>query len=285
MNAIPSPVPSPAPNRHEGGPPVALTVAGSDSGGGAGIQADLKTFQAFGVYGTTALTSVTAQDTRGVHAVHPVPPEMVRAQMMAVIEDLRPRSVKTGMLGTREVVEVVADVLATAEIGSFVLDPVMVATSGDPLIQPEAIRALRGELLPLSTLVTPNLDEAEMLTGVEVRDEAGMTAAGQLLLDAGAGAVLVKGGHLAGGALVDVLVTPAGVRRWTTTRIETRSTHGTGCTLSAACAAGLAKGLGLEDAVGAALSYVRRAIASAPSLGSGHGPLNHLPDAGGPSPE
>lgn len=264
--------------------PVALTIAGSDSGGGAGIQADLKTFQAFGVFGTTAITAVTVQNTLGVSAVHAVPAVVVRAQIEAVAADLRPRACKSGMLATAELVETVAAALAAAALPHYVLDPVMVATSGDRLLAADAVAAVRRALLPLAALVTPNLDEAAILVGAEVRDIEGMERAAGQLVDAGAGAALVKGGHLRTERLVDVFHDGERVRRFERARIATRSTHGTGCTLSAAVAAGLARGGALDAAVEDALDFVHRAIARAPGLGAGNGPLNHFVPAPPPRP-
>jgi len=259
-------------------PPVALTIAGSDSGGGAGIQADLKTFFAFGVFGTSAITAITAQNTRGVQGVHPVPLEMVRQQIDSVVTDLRPVAVKTGMLATAELVSTVARAIADHELESFVLDPVMVATSGDRLLDEDAAEAVTDELLPLATLVTPNLHEARILTGLPVNSEDEMREAGERLLEMGAGAALVKGGHLKGGQAVDLLVDADGVQTWRRERIPTIHTHGTGCTLSSACAAALARGVSLSDGVAAAIDFVARAIASAPGLGEGNGPVNHFVD-------
>jgi len=256
--------------------PIALTIAGSDSGGGAGIQADLKTFHQFGVFGTSVLVAITAQNTRGVSAVHPVPGETVRAQMAALAEDLPPQAVKTGMLATRELVEAVADGIRRYGFPRYVLDPVMVATSGDRLLDREAERSVAERLVPLATLVTPNLYEAKILVEREVRGPEDMEEAGRLLVRMGAQAALVKGGHLDAAQVVDVLVTSGGSRAFRHPKIETTSTHGTGCTLSAAVAAGLARGRALEVAVSDALDFVHRAIAQAPGLGSGHGPLNHF---------
>lgn len=254
---------------------IALSIAGSDSGGGAGIQADLKTFQQFGVFGTSAIVALTAQNTRGVHAVHAVPADMVAAQLEALASDLPPAAVKTGMLATPALVSQVAAAIRGYEWTRYVLDPVMVATSGDRLLSADAEATVRDELLPLAMIVTPNLEEAAILTGLPVEHEAGMIAAGQRLLELGAAAALVKGGHLPGNALVDILVTPERVERFTHPRIDTTSTHGTGCTLSAAITAGLALGHPLRDAVATALDYLHRAIAAAPGLGSGHGPVHH----------
>jgi hydroxymethylpyrimidine/phosphomethylpyrimidine kinase len=254
---------------------TALSIAGSDSGGGAGIQADLRTFHAFGVYGTTAITALTAQNTRGVTGVQPVPPEFVRAQIDAIVEDLRPAACKSGMLANRRIVETVAEAIEAHELPHYVLDPVMVASSGDRLLDRNAEKALLERLLPLCTVVTPNTEEAAALTGLEVHDEAGMVRAAEALVARGAAAALVKGGHLRGGTVVDMLWDGQEMRSWRRSRIETTSTHGTGCTLSAAVAAGLARGRPLAEAVEAALDFVHRAIESAPRLGSGHGPLNH----------
>jgi hydroxymethylpyrimidine/phosphomethylpyrimidine kinase len=256
--------------------PVALTIAGSDSGGGAGIQADLKTFHAFGVFGTTAITAITIQDTVGVHGVHAVPTDTVRRQIEVVARDLFPRACKTGMLATSEVVGVVAAAIEGEGLPNYVLDPVMVATSGDRLLDRDAEAAVSELLVPLSDLVTPNLEEARLLTGLRIETESEMRAAAERLVESGAGAALVKGGHLEGDDVVDVLADGDGLATWRHGRIVTTSTHGTGCTVSAAIAAGLAQGRPLREAVGDALDFARRAIAAAPGLGAGHGPLNHF---------
>jgi hydroxymethylpyrimidine/phosphomethylpyrimidine kinase len=255
---------------------IVLTIAGSDSGGGAGIQADLKTFHQFGVFGTSAIVALTAQNTRGVTAVHAVPLEMVRAQLAALAADLPPAAVKTGMLATAALVEAVADGITRHDFRNYVCDPVMVATSGDRLLDADAVRTVRDRLLRLATLVTPNLDEATLLTDDPVESVAQMETAGRALVLLGADAALVKGGHLDADEIVDVLVTPTEVRRFAHPRLATTSTHGTGCTLSAGIAAGLALGRPLERAVADALDFVHRALAAAPGLGSGHGPLNHF---------
>ena len=256
---------------------IALTIAGSDSGGGAGIQADLKTFARFGVFGTSAITAVTAQNTLGVRAWERVSPALVRAQIDAVAVDLRPAAIKSGMLGDAEVVRAVADGVRAHALRPYVLDPVMAATSGDPLLEPDAVSAIVGELFPLATLVTPNLDEVAILTGERPQDVGAMERAARALVTThGARAALVQGGHLAHAELVDVLFDGRTVRRFTHERVETTSTHGTGCTLSAAIAAGLALRVPLEGAVELGLEYVRRALVSAPGLGSGHGPLNNF---------
>lgn len=256
--------------------PIALSIAGSDSGGGAGIQADLKTFQAFGVFGTTAITAITAQNTRGVTAVHAVPADVVRAQIDAVAGDLRPGAFKTGMLATRELVGVVARAIADHGLENFVLDPVMVASSGDRLLDGDAEASISELLIPLAALVTPNLDEAAILARMPVRTESEMREAAERLVERGARAVLLKGGHLEADEVTDLLYAGGETRIWRRPKLQTTSTHGTGCTLSAAIAAGLAHGRDLEDAVDAALDFVSRAIRDAPGLGSGNGPLNHF---------
>lgn len=257
-------------------PAVALTIAGSDSGGGAGIQADLKTFHAFGVFGTSAITAVTAQNTLGVQFVHTVPPATVLEQIRSVASDLRPAACKSGMLATREIIEAVARALRENALSSYVLDPVMVASSGDRLLDAGAEAALANELIPLCTLVTPNLAEASVLTGREIRDESAMSAAAESLVGLGARAALIKGGHLEGDTVVDLLFDGERVSTWRRPKLRSRNTHGTGCTLSAAITAGLALGRPVRDAVEAALAFVHRAIEQAPGLGAGNGPLNHL---------
>jgi hydroxymethylpyrimidine/phosphomethylpyrimidine kinase len=264
-----------------------LTVAGSDSGGGAGIQADLKTFAAHGAYGMSALTAVTAQNTRAVTAVHEIPPEIVAAQIDAVFEDLGVDGVKIGMLASAPIVRVVADRLrhwaapGAPQAPPIVLDPVMVAKSGDPLLADDAVAALEEELLPLATLVTPNLPEAARLTGLPVAARQERLEAARALAARGP-AVLLKGGHGEEDEVVDLLVTPASAageeaaRTFRHPRIETRSTHGTGCTLSSAVAARLAAGDPLERAVEGGIRYLQGAMAAAVPLGSGHGPVNHL---------
>ncbi len=256
--------------------PVALTIAGSDSGGGAGIQADLKTFHSFGVFGTSAVTAVTVQNTLGVHGVHPVPVETVRAQIEAVATDLPPAAVKTGMLATTELLSAVAESVREFGFSNYVLDPVMVATSGDRLLDAEAESAVVEELLPLCAVVTPNLHEAGILTGLPVESLEDMGRAARRLVEMGAGAALVKGGHLEAEEAVDLLWDGSEERIFRHPRLPSRNTHGTGCTLSAAITAGLARGGSLPAAVEAAVAYVARAIEAAPELGSGHGPVNHL---------
>ncbi len=253
--------------------PVVLTIAGSDSSGGAGIQADLKTFAAHGCYGASAITAITAQNTLAVRAVHCCPPAIISAQIAAVLDDLPVRAIKTGMLGDRAAVDVVADAL-WGSARSLVIDPVLTSSSGRALLEDDAVDLLLDRLLPLASLLTPNLPEAARLAGCDV-DDGGLRAA-RLLLKRGARAVLVKGGHGTSDVVVDLLVTPDGSRRFESPRLRSRHTHGTGCTLSAAIAARLALGQGLDDAVEGAIAYVHTAIARAPGLGAGDGPLHHL---------
>lgn len=253
-----------------------LIVAGSDSGGGAGIQADIKAVTCLGGFAATAVTALTAQNTRGVTGIHEVPPAFVRAQMEAVLTDIGADCVKTGMLASAAIVEAVAEGLAALAPGvPLVLDPVMVAKGGAALLEGSAAGALIARLVPLAHVLTPNIPEAEALLGRPVASAAEMERAALDLLALGPRAVLLKGGHLDGDELVDVLAGPDGVRRFTGRRIHTRSTHGTGCTLASSIAVGLAQGLGLGDAVERARAYLIRAIETAPGLGGGHGPLNH----------
>lgn len=255
---------------------IALTIAGSDSGGGAGIQADLKTFHQFGVFGTSVVTAITAQNTLGVSDWKAVDIPLLRAQLDAVITDLRPAAFKSGMLPNAHVIQEVARAVRSGALSNYVLDPVMVATSGDVLIEADAVEAIRTGLFPLATLVTPNLDEARIFLGDSIDEEAAILVAAARLADLGAKAVLLKGGHLTtGDEIVDVLF-DGELTVFRHKRIESTSTHGTGCTLSAAIAAQLARGVQLREAVGIAIDFVHRAIAAAPQLGSGHGPLNHF---------
>ena len=258
--------------------PRILSIAGSDSGGGAGIQADLKTFAALGCYGMTAITALTAQNTLGVRAIHGVPPDMLKSQIDAVMEDLGADAVKIGMLHSAEIVQTVADAIDRHALKNVVLDPVMVATSGAVLIENPAIAALVSELFKRAVLVTPNLDEAALLVGKDLVSEQDMEKAAQDLLNKGARAVLLKGGHLAGDVVSDLLLTPNSKPHWMRApRIHTANTHGTGCTLSSAIAAHLALGCSLLDAVEAARAYVREALEAGANvrIGSGNGPLNH----------
>jgi hydroxymethylpyrimidine/phosphomethylpyrimidine kinase len=258
--------------------PVAMTIAGSDSGGGAGIQADLKTFSALGVYGASVITALTAQNTKGVFAVHAVPADFIAAQMDVVFSDLGVRAVKIGMLGDIAAIEAVTAGLARHGVRNVVLDPVLAATSGQALLRPDAIGALR-KLIARADVLTPNLDEAAALLDSPVaHDEDEMRAQAEKLLELGAGAVLIKGGHGGGPDSADLLVEPAGSTRFAARRVKTENTHGTGCTLSSAIAAGLAKGFLLGEAVGEAKTYVSAAIAAADKLkiGAGRGPLHHF---------
>jgi len=251
-----------------------LIIAGSDSGGGAGIQADIKTVTALGGYAATAITAVTVQNTLGVQAVHPIPAELIEAQARAVLDDIGADAIKTGMLGGVRAVEAAARVLADARLPA-VVDPVMLAKSGAALMDPDALSAFRALMIPASALLTPNAPEAEALTGAQVTSIEGQRRAGEALLRAGAKAVLVKGGHVPGPRVIDLLLTPEGETSFEGPRLDTRHTHGTGCTLASACAAGLAQGMGLTEAVARAVAYTAEAIASAPGFGAGAGPLDH----------
>jgi hydroxymethylpyrimidine/phosphomethylpyrimidine kinase len=252
--------------------PIALTIAGSDSGGGAGIQADLKTFHQFGVYGVSAITLVTVQNTRRVSRVELMEVSLVREQIDAVLEDLPPQAIKTGALGGAAIVEAVA---SAAFLAPLVVDPVMIGKHGAPLMDGDARDAVRTLLLPKAALVTPNLDEAAELAGMKVDRPGEMREAAVRIARLGASAVLVKGGHLEGDA-VDILFSRGQFTEFTAPRVDTRHTHGTGCTYSAAITALLARGLGLEEAVGTAKRFVTEAIRTAPGLGEGAGPLNHF---------
>jgi hydroxymethylpyrimidine/phosphomethylpyrimidine kinase len=255
--------------------PVALTIAGSDSGGGAGIQADLKTFQALGVYGASVLTAITAQNTLGVRAVHEVPTDMIAAQLDAVAEDLGVDGAKTGMLSSAAIIHTVAEGVRRWQLQEIlVVDPVMVAKSGHRLLRVDAVQALIAELLPLAAVLTPNIPEAEVLAGQEITMAAQVREAARRIVDQGARAVVMKGGHLAGDP-VDVLYDGHDFHEFPGRRVETKNTHGTGCTFSAAIAAGLAQGYGTVEAVGRAKAYLAAAIAGAQSMGAGHGPVAH----------
>ena len=254
--------------------PRVLIIAGSDSSGGAGIQADIKTCAAFGAYAATAITAVTAQNTVGVQQVEFMPPELVRAQIRSVMSDIGADVVKIGMLGTKEIIEVVAEEIEPLD-AFIILDPVAVATSGDALLQDDAMTALKETLLPLADLVTPNVPEAELLTGLKIKDVDDLTPAGDALLKMNVYAALMKGGHLDGKSVVDVLVSEEGANIMSGPRIHSRHTHGTGCTLASAIAANMALGAPLEEAVMTAREFVYQAIKTAPKLGQGNGPLNH----------
>jgi hydroxymethylpyrimidine/phosphomethylpyrimidine kinase len=253
-----------------------LIVAGSDSGGGAGIQADIKTVTALDGYAMTAITALTAQDTLGVHGVVPVDPAFIRQQMELCLADIGADAIKTGMLHDSAVIDAVADTVERlAPRAAFVVDPVMIAKGGAKLLRDEAIDAVRKRLAPLATVMTPNTEEATALAGIAIASTRDMERAGQAILALGCGAVLMKGGHLAGPMVHDLLVERSGVARFESPRVETRSTHGTGCTLASAIATGLAQGLDLVTAIRRARAYVLEAIRTAPGLGKGHGPLNH----------
>jgi len=251
-----------------------LIIAGSDSGGGAGVQADIKTITMLGGYATSAITAITVQNTLGVSAVHSLPPELVAAQAHAVLDDIGADAIKTGMLGDAAMIETVAALIAGAGVPA-VIDPVMVAKGGAALLAPYAVAVLLDALVPNAALLTPNAPEAAALTGLRVETTGDLRRAGEVLLGRGAGAVLMKGGHIPGDRVIDLLITAVGETRFDSGRIETRHTHGTGCTLASACAAGLAQGHSLEHSVARAHDYVQQAIRHAPGFGGGHGPLDH----------
>ncbi|MFH5924503.1 bifunctional hydroxymethylpyrimidine kinase/phosphomethylpyrimidine kinase [Roseomonas xinghualingensis] len=251
-----------------------LIIAGSDSGGGAGIQADIKAVTALGAYAATAVTALTAQDTLGVRAVHPVPLDFLQLQIRMSLEDIGADCVKTGMLADAATIDAVCDALAGASL-PLVADPVMVAKGGAPLLDPSAVETLKRRLMPLATLLTPNLPEAEVLSGMSIPDLPAMRHAAEALMTLGVPAVLLKGGHLEGPLVQDVLATEDGIEVFESPRIQTRHTHGTGCTLASSIAAGLAQGMRLREAVLRARAYVGAAIRSAPGYGKGHGPLDH----------
>jgi hydroxymethylpyrimidine/phosphomethylpyrimidine kinase len=259
--------------------PTALTIAGSDSSGGAGIQADLKTFAALGVYGASAITALTAQNTTGVSGIHPVPPEFLRAQIDAVFSDLEVGAVKIGMVAQLASIDAIAEALTRWSPRHVVLDPVMVATSGDRLLAADAVEALRTKLIPLASIITPNLPEAAALLNEPVAaSESVIESQGQRLLALGCPAVLIKGGHGQGSDSVDYLVRAGGTLALRAPRVMTGNTHGTGCSLSSAIAAELAKGAALETALRNAKTFVSAAIANADrfSVGHGHGPIHHF---------
>ena len=252
-----------------------LIIAGSDSGGGAGIQADIKAVTALDAFAMTAITALTAQNTLGVQGVHPVPVDFLRLQIRSVVDDLGVDAIKTGMLGDAATIDAVVDELTRLPNVPVVIDPVMVAKGGYKLLADAAVDHLRRTLLPRATVLTPNLPEAELLTGMTIATEADMQRAARMLLSFGVPAVLLKGGHLDSPDVVDLLATADGVQEFRSERLRTRHTHGTGCTLASAVAAGLAQGMTLADAVARARRYVFQAIATAPGFGAGHGPLNH----------
>ncbi|PCI34320.1 MAG: bifunctional hydroxymethylpyrimidine kinase/phosphomethylpyrimidine kinase [Alphaproteobacteria bacterium] len=254
-----------------------LAIAGSDPSGGAGIQADIKTISALGGYAMAAITALTVQNTQKVYDVHPVAADIVAAQVMAVLDDIRPDAVKMGMMGTSETLSVLTGIFSENKDIPLIVDPVLLSTSGHALLDPRGVEGMISEMFPLTYLLTPNLAEAALLAGVEtIEDIPDMTRAGEALLNLGPKAVLVKGGHLSGEILTDLLVTPEGVYEFSSPVIASRHTHGTGCTLASAIATGLAQGRGLRQAVARAHAYVHKAIAQAPGFGHGKGPLNHL---------
>jgi hydroxymethylpyrimidine/phosphomethylpyrimidine kinase len=253
----------------------ALTIAGSDSGAGAGVQADLKTFAALGVYGTAAITAITAQNTVGVTAVLALNPKLVAAQIDAVIDDIGAHALKTGMLANAGIIQTVVEKIRQWRLKNIVVDPVMVATSGDLLIQRSAVAALRAKLIPIATVVTPNIPEAEELTGMQLRNSAAIEAAAKKIVDLGAKSVLIKGGHRTGPAL-DIFYDGRRFTELTAPRIRTKNTHGTGCTLSAAIAAYLAQGKSVENAVALAKKYLTEALRQSFTVGHGHSPVHHF---------
>lgn len=256
-------------------PPTVMTIAGSDSGGGAGIQADLKTFSALGVFGTSALTAITAQNTVAVSAVHEIPTDIITAQIDAVLTDIGADAVKTGMLSSTAIIEAVAEAVQRHRVPILVVDPVMVAKSGDRLLRQEAIGAMRSVLLPLATVVTPNIPEAEDLTGITVANDADARRVAQVIVDMGASSVVVKGGHR-DGPPTDLFFDGDEFHEFTTERIPTVNTHGTGCTFASAIASYLAHGEPVAIAISRAKDYVTEAIRASYSIGSGHGPLHHF---------
>lgn len=253
-----------------------MTIAGSDSGAGAGIQADLKTFAALGVYGTTVLTTITAQNTQGVTSIHEVPSKVIRDQFDAVISDIGADAVKTGMLSSVEIIETIADSLKSLSMTNIVIDPVMVAKGGSRLLHQDAVEVLRSKLLPLARITTPNIPEAEVLSGLKVRTLQEAKQAATAIAELGAKSVVVKGGHLVGEEAVDIYFDGVNFEELCSPRVSTRNTHGTGCTFASAIAAGLALGYPIGEAVHRAKEYVTQAILANLNIGSGHGPLDHF---------
>ena len=255
--------------------PSAMTIAGSDSGGGAGIQADLKTFSALGVFGTSCITAITAQNTVGVRGIHEIPEELIADQITCVLEDIGADAVKTGMLSSIGIVETVSTELSKHDVANLVVDPVMIAKSGDALLKSEAVQAVRDLMLPLATVVTPNIPEAEVLTELNINSIEDMKAAAKALVGMGCDAAVVKGGHMMGPAS-DLLYDGSEYHVFSVERIDTVNTHGTGCTFASAIASGLAKGLTLYESVSDAKQFITDSIKSSFVIGSGHGPLNHF---------
>lgn len=254
---------------------IALTIAGSDSGGGAGIQADIKTFQELGVFGTTAITALTAQNTLGVHGIFDVTPKFLKQQIEAVLADFDVKAIKTGMLFSAELIEVVAESMEGQEI-PLVVDPVMIAKGGESLLQEKAVTALKTKLLPLTTICTPNIPEAEVLTGMTISNSTDIEQAAKEIVAMGVQYVVMKGGHLHGEYSSDIVYWNEGSFSVKTPRVETKDTHGTGCTFSAAITANLAKGLSIEEAIIEAKKFIHLAISTPLSIGQGHGPTNHF---------
>lgn len=255
---------------------IALTIAGSDSGGGAGIQADLKTFSALEVYGMSVLTSITAQNTIGVQGVHDLPPDFVGLQIDSVMQDIGADAVKTGMLSNTQIIKIVSKKIKEYQVENLVIDPVMVAKGGDRLLREDAIEALKEDLIPLAIVVTPNLSEAEVLSGIRIRNIEDIKEAARKIHKLGAKNVLIKGGHLLSAKAIDFLYNGESFKEFNAERIDTKNTHGTGCTLSSAIAAGLAQEKEIEEAVEIAKRYISLAIKNSLAIGHGHGPLNHL---------
>jgi len=255
---------------------IALTIAGSDSGGGAGIQADLKTFSALGVYGMSVLTSITAQNTVGVQGVHDLPPDFVGLQIDSVMSDIGADAVKTGMLSNKKIIKIINKKIKEYKVKNLVIDPVMVAKGGDRLLREDAVEALKEDLIPLAMVVTPNLGEAEVLSELKIVNITDMKEAARRIFKLGAKNVLIKGGHLLSNEAIDILYDGENFKEFKAERIDTKNTHGTGCTLSSAIAAELAKGKKIEEAVDIAKKYITLAIKHSLDLGHGYGPLNHL---------
>jgi len=255
---------------------IALTIAGSDSGGGAGIQADLKTFSALGVYGMSVLTSITAQNTIGVQGVHDLPPDFVGLQIDSVMQDIGADAVKTGMLSNAQIIKIVSKKIREYQVRNLVIDPVMIAKGGDRLLREDAVKELKEDLIPLAMVITPNFSEAEVLSGLRIQNIEDMKEAAREIYKLGAKNVLVKGGHLLSEEAIDLLYNGQTFSEFKAERIDTKNTHGTGCTLSSAIAAELAKGKKIEEAVDIAKKYITLAIKHSLDLGHGHGPLNHL---------
>ncbi len=255
---------------------IALTIAGSDSGGGAGIQADLKTFLALGVYGMSVLTSITAQNTLGVQGIHDLPPDFVGLQIDSVMQDIGADAVKIGMLSNAQIIKTVSKKIKKYQVKNLVIDPVMVAKGGDCLLRVDAVKELKQDLIPLAMIVTPNLGEAEVLSELRIQNIEDMKKAARKIYKLGAKNVLIKGGHLLSNKAIDLLYNGENFREFKAERINTKNTHGTGCTLSSAIAAGLAQGKKVEEAVNTAKKYITLAIQNSLDIGHGHGPLNHL---------